>query len=343
MKKTLCLLVFSALLSPAAYAQSLRDAFRKVSPSVVVIRTLEQDLSPDLADGFVSSAGLGSGVLISDDGKVMTAAHVVQTADVVEVEFMDSTVVPARVVASSVRGDVALLQLDRVPDGAVTARLGNSDKMDVGDDVFVIGAPYGISHSLTVGHISGRRTEPEMFGGISRMEVFQTDAAINKGNSGGPMFNKQGEVVGIVSYILTQSGGFEGIGFVVTSNVAQQLLLAERSFWSGADIVPLAGDLSRIFNVPGPAGLLVQRVAKGSPAEKIGIRGGTLRVTLNDQELLVGGDIVLEVAGIGLASGPDAFKNIEGALSHAQPGATVTTKVLRAGNIIELSSVIPAR
>lgn len=336
-------LLSATLLSVYAHGQSLREMFKKVSPAVVVIRTVEKDLSPDAGEGFVNSPGLGSGFLVSADGKVITAAHVVQTADVVGVEFMDGTIVPSRVIASSVRGDVALLQLEYVPRGAVIARLGDSDKMEPGDDVFIIGAPYGISHSLTVGHISGRRVEPEVIGGVAKMELLQTDAAINQGNSGGPMFNKAGEVVGVVSHILSQSGGFEGLGFVVTSNVARQLLLGEQSFWSGADIVPLGENLARILNVPQSAGLLVQRVAAGSPAASIGLKGGAVRALLNDEELIVGGDIILAVAGIELKPGAESINAIQHVLSKAQPGDLVTMSVLRGGMVVELRDVVGRR
>ncbi len=341
--KNLILLTLSLLaIHPCGDAQSLRDLFRKVSPSVVIIRTIEKDLALD-AEGLVNAPGLGSGFLISDDGKIMTAAHVVQTADAVEVEFTDGAVVPARVIASSVRGDVAMLQLERVPDNAVVARLGNSDRVEVGDEVFVIGAPYGISHSLTVGHISGRRVEPETFAGLPTIEMLQTDAAINQGNSGGPMFNKSGDVVGIVSYILTQSGGFEGIGFVVASNTAEQLLLGEKSFWSGADIVPLTPSLARILNVPHGIGLLVQRVAAKSPASRIGLIGGTTRATIDNEDLIVGGDIIFEVAGIPLASGPGSLNAIRNVLNRARPGEEVQLKVLRAGEVIELREMVGQR
>ena len=177
----------------------------------MIVRTIERTSSPTPDDGLLGASGIGSGVLISPDGKVLTAAHVVQTADRVAVEFANGMSVPARVIASEVRADVALLQLQRVPPGAVAARLADSDSVQVGDDVFIIGAPYGLGHSLSVGHVSGRHDMRRIVRGVP-VEVLQTDAAVNMGNSGGPMFNTNGGVVGIVSQILSQSGGFEGIG-----------------------------------------------------------------------------------------------------------------------------------
>jgi serine protease Do len=252
-----------------AEAQQLRDLFRKVSPSVVVVRTVERGLSPEPSAGLVAIPGLGSGVLISADGKVLTAAHVVQVAERVGIEFKDGKVYPAHVVGSSALADVALVQLDRLPPAVSPAPLADSDLLEVGDQIVAIGAPYGYGHSLTVGHVSGKLTIDGILSGVP-MEAIQTD-------SGGPMFNLQGEVVGIVSSILTQSGGFEGVGFAVPANVARKVLLTGGSFWSGMDGFLLQDTLAQIFNLPQRAGVLVQQVAAGSPAALLGLRAGTWR------------------------------------------------------------------
>ena len=315
-------------------AQQLRAAFRAASPSVVIVRTIERSPSPKTGDGFVSASGIGSGVLISPDGKVLTAAHVVQTADRVSVELADGTSVPARVVASTLRADVALLQLQGVPKGAVAARLADSDSVQVGDEVFIIGAPYGLGHSLSAGHVSGRQDMQRTVRGVP-VEFLQTDAAVNVGNSGGPMFNAKGGVVGIVSHILSQSGGFEGIGFAVSSKVVKELLLSQQPFWSGVDGYLLTDDLARAFNIPQPAGLLIQHVAEGSPATALGLRASTLPVMIGDELLLVGGDIVLSVAGIVVTDDDAVFDRMQRAL--AGPGAVEVT-VLRAGRVATLKT-----
>ncbi|HVE79575.1 MAG TPA: trypsin-like peptidase domain-containing protein [Gemmatimonadaceae bacterium] len=322
--------------------QALRDQFRAVSPSVVVVRTLERTPAPMPAGGFVSAPGLGSGVLVSSDGKVLTAAHVVQTADRVAVEFSDGVIIPARVVASAPRADVALLQLQRVPPGAVVARLADSDSLQVGDDVFIIGAPYGLSRTLTVGHVSGRHDMGRTVGGVT-VEVLQTDAAVNMGNSGGPMFSTDGGVVGVVSHILSQSGGFEGVGFAVSSKAARALVLSHQSFWSGADAYLLTGDLAGVFNVPQPAGLLVQRVADASPASEVGLRAGMVRATIAGEPLLIGGDIILTVAGVAVADDAAVFDRIQDTLSRTPPGQTLAVTVLRAGKVVTLTTRAKAR
>ena len=324
-------------------AQQLREIVKQVDESVVVVKTVEKNLLTSPQTMFVSSPGSGSGVLISTDGKVLTAAHVVQAADKVEVEFVDGQTVPAKVISSIPTADVAMLKLDWVPYNAKPARVGDSDEMQVGDDVFIIGAPYGIGHSLSAGHISARRAPKNPAAATLSLELLQTDAAINKGNSGGPMFNLAGEVVGIVSSILSQSGGSEGLGFVITSNVAQRLLVAKKGFWTGVDGVLLSGEWARIFNVPQPAGLLVQRVADNSPSAAIGLIGGTYKADIAGSEILVGGDIILAVGGITILPDSAAMPKILEYLSSLKTGETVAIKVLRAGQITELKTAMPAR
>jgi S1-C subfamily serine protease len=320
----------------------LAQAFRQVSAAVVVVRTTERAVSRRPDGRPVSIEGLGSGVLVSEDGKVVTAAHVVQTADAVIVEFADHGPVPAQVIASEPAADVALLQLQRVPDGVRPAPLGDSDQAQVGEQVFVVGAPFGVTHTLTVGHLSARRRVNAASGGIFAAEFFQTDAAINGGNSGGPMFNLDGQVIGIVSYILSQSGGSDGLGFAVTSNVARRLLLSEPSVWSGLHGYLFAGPLARALNLPPrfQAGLLVQRVASGSLADRLGVRGGSLVAALGDDEFLLGGDVILAVEGIDVGE-PDAYDSIRRRMSELQAaGGTVHVTLLRGGETLELATTV---
>jgi len=318
-----------------ADGRRLRDLFRKVSASVVVVRTTQKVPAPE---GFIEAPGLGSGVVVSTNGKILTAAHVVQGTGRVTVEFMNGEQVPARVIGAVERADVAALQLERVPPDLVAARLGDSDQLDVGDDLFVIGAPYGIGHTLTAGHMSGRRATGGMISGV-RLELLQTDAAVNAGNSGGPVFNLDGEVVGIVSHILSRSAGFEGLSFAVTSNVARQLLLGRPTFWTGVDAVLLTDQVATVFNLPQPAGLLVQHVADGSPAAALGIRAGSLPLTIGGEALIGGGDVVLEVGGTTVSADQGSFDKIFGYLSALKPGDPVTVKVLRDGRVVPLTGV----
>jgi S1-C subfamily serine protease len=322
---------------PPAGAETLGQVFKRVNRSVVLVRTRETDVEGQGPGTLTSLRGLGSGVLVSADGKVMTAAHIVQTADEVTVEFLTGGAVRARVIASEPSADVSLLQLERVPEGAHSSPLGDSDKVDVGDQIFIIGAPYGISHTLTVGHVSGRHRPNTIYSELATAEFLQTDAAINQGNSGGPMFNLAGEVVGIVSHIISKSGGFEGLGFVVTSNMARTLLLERRSFWSGVQGFVLRDHLAKIFNVPQSTGVLVQRVAAGSPAERTGLRPGTRKATIDGQTFVVGGDIILSIGSVQVGE-PGSRERILALRRSLVPGSTLTIVVLRDGQRVELTS-----
>jgi serine protease Do len=320
-----------------AWAQPVGDVFRKVSPSVVVIRSKGRDVS---ASGQVRFGEVGSGVLISADGKVMTAAHVVHAMDEINVEFIGGETVPARVVASEPAADLSLLQLDRVPEGVTVSRLADSSSVRVGDQVLVVGAPYGLAYSLSVGYVSARWPPNSVYPAFPLAEFFQTDATINTGNSGGPLFNMAGTVIGIVSHNISKGGGSEGLGFVVTINTAKDLLLARRSIWSGLEGHTLSGDLAAIFNLPQPDGFLVKTVAKGSPAEHAGIRGGNRTATIDGQTLVVGGDILLAVDGIPTGNLAD-YNRMREHLQRLAPGVPITVTVLRAGHVLHLVGKAP--
>jgi len=334
----LLLATLVTLAPPApAGAQAVGDVFRRVSPSVVVIRSRGRDV---VESGQVRFGEIGSGVLISADGKIMTAAHVVQAMDEIHVEFIGGETVPARVVASEPAADLSLLQLDRVPAGVKVARLANSSAVRVGDQVLVVGAPYGLSYSLSVGYVSARWAPNTVYRAFPLAEFLQTDATINTGNSGGPMFNMAGEVVGIVSHNISKGGGSEGLGFVVTINTARELLLARRSIWSGLEGHTLSGDLAAIFNVPQPEGFLIKTVAKGSPAESAGIRGGNRTAVIDGQTLVVGGDILLAVDGIPTGNLAD-YQRMREHLQRLTPGVPITVTVLRAGRVLNLVGKAP--
>ena len=153
------------------------------------------------------------------------------------------------------------------------------------------------------------------------------------------MFDMAGEVVGIVSHIISKSGGFEGLGFVVTSNMARALLLERRSFWTGMQGFVLRDHLAKIFNLPQPTGVLVQRVAAGSPAERTGLRAGTRQATIDGQTFVVGGDIILSVGNIQVGE-PGSRERILALRRSLVPGSTLTIVVLRDGQRVELTSRI---
>jgi len=316
---------------------SLRDLFARVSPSVCVLKTVGNEVSDTAETGLTSAYGLGSGVLISDDGKVLTAAHVVHLADAVSAEFSNGEKIPAKVLGTMPSADVALLQLERMPEGLAPAVLGDSDLTQVGDRVMIIGAPFGLSRAMSSGYLSGRHDMSEQLEGLVEVEVLQSDAAANSGNSGGPMFNMNGEVIGIISSILTRSGGFDGISFAISSNVTKRLLLEGKPRWSGLDVV-LLDKYAAAFNIPQKAGLLVQRVAQGSMADEMGLKGGDKLIKIGTRELLIGGDVILEVAGIIVTPDAMTLKAIRKKIQQMDKGDTLFVKVLRAGETKDLSA-----
>ena len=324
-------------------AQQISETYRKVNPSVVIVRVQQKTTSSDPQKGLVSLPSFGSGVLISTDGKILTAAHVVQAADQISVEFFDGQLVPARVIATSAAADVALVQLERVPTNAVVSTLGDSSKVEVGDQIFVIGSPYGLSHSLTVGHISARY-EPNTVMSLPRdAELLQTDAAINSGNSGSPLFNMKGEVIGVATNILSRSGGSEGLGFAVTSKTARQVLLEKKPFWFGLDGILIEGEVAKALNLPQAAGILVQHISEGSPAWRQGLRAGTLHTSVDGQDMLLGGDLLLEINGMPVTAAAGALDQMFDRLNQLKAGERVTSKVLRAGQVFELSTIVTAQ
>lgn len=318
---------------------TISELFLQVDQAVVEIITAQKVVADQGPARMVTADSIGSGFLISTDGRIITAAHVVQLADALSVRFVNGESFKARVLASDPGADVALIQVEAVPAGIVSARLGNSDDVQTGDQVFVIGAPFGIAHSLTVGHISARRAPGQLFGGFEKVELLQTDAAINQGNSGGPMFNMRGEVIGVVSQIMSSTGGSQGLGFVVTSNLAMRVLLDEPTSWTGLGGVLIEGKIARALNLPQSAGIVVESVANGSPASALGLRAGALKAVIADQKLSLGGDIILSVHGIRI--GDTNFRErIRERQKALEAQDLFRVSVLRNGEVIELSQVV---
>jgi S1-C subfamily serine protease len=315
-----------------ASSETLGETYRRVNPSVVVIRARGQEVTESGVSRFRE---VGSGVLISADGKIATAAHVVHLMHEITVEFLGEAPIPARVIASEPRADLSLLQAAVVPRDAVVSPLADSDPYRIGDPVFIIGAPYGLGHSLSTGVISARWDPDTVTRDFPLAEFFQTDAVINTGNSGGPMFSRTGELIGIVSHNITKSGGSEGLGFVVTSNTVRKFMLERNRRWYGLDLEFVSGTMAAALHVPQPGGFLVKQVARDSIGERLGLRGGDRLGILDGQTMIVGGDVILTVQGIAVdtkAGMVQALKTLE----TLRPGQEMRTTVLRAGHVVEL-------
>ncbi len=295
------LLIASLFMVFIGYTQSLPNLYNEINSSVVVIDILSvQPTGTNDNQKLVAATSKGSGVLISKTGMIWTASHVVQSAEMVRVEFLDGDVYEAEVLSSNPLADVALIKIKsgfKLKNKKV-AQIGDSDALSIGEDVFVLGAPFGLSQSLSKGILSGRHVPKRLGNDFVPLEFLQTDAAINPGNSGGPMFNMKGEVVGISSSIFSTSGGFNGIGFAASSNVAKKFLMEESNVWTGMESVIINGDIAKALNVPQESALLILKLSSKGAANKIGLRGGTIPATIHGMELLIGGDIILDFAGI---------------------------------------------
>jgi serine protease Do len=320
---------------PGQIAESSR-AFSEIasslSPSVVNISTtkvMKRELAPFLDDPFSEffspfrdfkmpkkwkEQSLGSGVIVSPDGYIITNNHVIEQADEIRVTLFDKRSFKAKVIGVDNKTDVAIVKIDA--DNLYAVQWGDSDKLQVGEFVLAIGNPYGLSHTVTMGIISavGRANV-----GIADYEDFiQTDAAINPGNSGGPLVNTKGELIGINTAIFSKSGGYQGIGFAVPSNMARLVMsqLIQKGKvtrgWLGVTIQEITPELSQKFGLKTAKGALIGDVAKGSPAEKSGLKRG---------------DIILEFNGKKVSD----VGNLRNMVAQSKVGAEIPLTIIRSG------------
>ncbi|WP_298539062.1 trypsin-like peptidase domain-containing protein [uncultured Aquimarina sp.] len=333
--KNTCFLIF-ILLSSFCTAQDLSKIYETVNPAVVVIFTQEAKLESNGGiTRTVTSEGLGSGFMVSES-EIITASHVVDAAETLRVKFIDGEVRSAKVISTFKSADVALIKLDIPKKDAITVNFGDSDRVKIGEQVFIVGAPFGYRHSLSSGYVSGIIKNKKGINPFTQSEFIQTDAAINTGNSGGPMFNMKGEVIGVVSQILTKSGGFEGIGFAATANITKNLMLNNRTPWLGFDSYPLTGKTQRLFNVPQRSGLLVQRVVFGSVLHKMGLQGGDTEAIIDGQKLIIGGDIIMAFNGIVFDLTDEALVKLGEFGKNLKPTDPFELTILRGGKVMKL-------
>lgn len=328
----LFLLAGTGLSGTSLASSNFASLYEEHSASVVTIFTATAAPGQDASD---ASLGIGSGVLIEKD-QILTAAHVIDGAQAIEVLFTDGTRIKADVISSLAASDVALIKLRESHPDPKIAVLADSDKTAIGSEVFIIGAPFGISQTLSVGHLSGRLNRGLMAGGTP-IEFLQTDTAINTGNSGGPMFNTKGEVIGIVSFILTKSGGFDGIGFATSSNTAKQALLSSSGVLAGFEGIVIDEHTAKLLNFP-QGGLLVQRVNANSIMAEAGLIAGSVPSEIGGQKMLLGGDLITSINGL-VCKGPHDFTNVtspfpDDTAIHRNEPLAIT--VFRNGETIEL-------
>ncbi len=268
------------------------------------------------------SRSLGSGFIISTDGYILTNAHVVDSADEITVRLTDKREFKARVIGADRRTDLALIKIEAA--GLPAVRMGDPNRLRVGEWVVAIGSPFGFDSTVTAGIVSakGRSLPQENF-----VPFIQTDVAINPGNSGGPLFNMRGEVVGINSQIYSRTGGFMGLSFAIPIDVAMDVQGQLRRFGKvsrgriGVVIQQVSKELAESFGLPKPTGALVNAVEKGGPAEKAGVETG---------------DIILRFGGKPVTSSSELPRMVGG----TRPGARASIEVWRKGASRELTVTV---
>ncbi|MFZ5444877.1 MAG: S1C family serine protease [Myxococcota bacterium] len=329
---SLCLLA-----SLSAAPLPLEQLFPKVDPAVVTVRVGTKSFS-ESESGAVMAVSIvtGSGVLVHGDGYVVTAAHVVESADAVQVLWADGFKADATVVSLSRTEDLALLKVAAVPAKATVAVLGDSAALRPGMRLFAIGAPYGLDHTLTAGVVSALRSNERR--GLLPRHLLQTDVPINQGNSGGPLFNERGEVVGIASFMLSQSGGSVGLNFAVPSNTVRARLFDEALPYIGVSLRFIPKDVAELFNWPVDAGFLVEAVRPASAAEKAGLRGGSVPSEVGGNRVQLGGDLIVSVNGVPASE----TTKVAAVLRALKAGELIRYEVLRAGRGGVVEVPVPA-
>jgi Do/DeqQ family serine protease len=295
---------------PATQAEvqmSFAPVVKRVSPAVVNVyasRTIRQDLSPMYSDPFFRQffggifggqpsqrvqQSLGSGVIISADGLIVTNFHVIAEADQVKVALSDKREFPADIVLKDQRSDLAVLKIKGSPGNLPTIEFADSDQVQVGDLVLAIGDPFGIGQTVTSGIVSAFALVP---GSPSEDQYFiQTDAAINPGNSGGALVDMQGRLIGINRMIVSPSGASSGIGFAIPSNLVRTVTAAAATGappqrpWFGAELQSLTPELAASLSLDVPNGVLVASVAPGSPAATANLQPDDLIVSIDGSDV----------------------------------------------------------
>lgn len=298
-------------------------------------------------------AAQGSGFVISREGYILTSAHVVTTAgdgnaepeaaDQVFVGFRDRDRVEAKVIGWDVFDDVAVLKVDPADHALDPVPLGDSSRVVVGEPVAALGSPFGNESSLSVGVVSAtRRSIDSMTSGYNVADAIQTDAPITHGNSGGPLFDARGRVIGINAQIRSDSGQSEGVGFAIPINAAKrsfrQLVRNGRVAYAyvGINAEDLTPTIAKRFDYPVDRGAVIATVVRDSPAEEAGLRGGSEQRRLNGFEFRLGGDLVVQIGAEKIRSADDLVRVVSERLA---PGQLVRFTVLRDGERL----VIPVR
>jgi S1-C subfamily serine protease len=325
----------------AGKALTVNEIYRRAAPGVVQVTATEAVRSPSVDPFFgfpfpsqQQAQALGSGFVIDKAGHIVTNYHVVEGARSVDVSFSNNESMKAKIVGADPSTDIAVLEVDAHSRALTPLSLGNSDNVRVGDSVVAIGNPFGYDRTVTAGIVSALQRVIQAPNSYSIDHVIQTDAALNKGNSGGPLLNARGDVIGVNSQISTggsTSSGNVGIGFAVPINtvktVAAQIIRtghAEHPFL-GISAQAVTPSAAKLFRLPVTHGLLVAHVQPGSGAAKAGLRAGTQSATLAGETYPLGGDLIASINETQLYS-VDQLRDVIG---EKKPGDDVKLGVYR--------------
>jgi S1-C subfamily serine protease len=319
------------------------NIYRQATPAVANINT--RAVEYDFFQNAVPVEGAGSGFVIDERGYVLTNYHVVENAENIEVTLGDRSQFPAKFIGADKRNDVALLKIDPKGKTLAVLTLADSSNLLVGQSVLAIGNPFRFTSTLTTGVISalGRTVQT---GDTTFIDgAIQTDAAINQGNSGGPLLNSRGEVIGINSAIYTPSGTTAGIGFAIPINtaksIAQDLITDGKVHRAdlGVQSLELWPNLAEALSLPVNQGLLIERVGRDSPAAKAGLQGGNRTVLVGFQRLAIGGDVIVALDGKEVANQLD----VSVFLNHKKPGEVVRVTYYRGGKQLDVNVTLGER
>ncbi len=311
--------------------------YQRVKDSVVMLR-ITAVVDTLLGPSIVSKEG--SGFIYDKEGHIVTNFHVVEGAERIEVYFLDKSVAEAELVGSDPYSDLAVLKISVDDRELKPLELADSSGLRVGQPVIAVGSPFGLSGTLTTGVISQLGRVLRTPGGRLIPNVIQFDAAVNPGNSGGPLLDYSGRVIGVTTAIASRVGEFSGIGFAIPSNIVRKVvdtIIREgvyRHPWLGIIGVDVNPEIAQVIGMPQAYGFLITDVAPGGPAEKAGIRGGNRTYRLSDGTVIkIGGDVIVEVEGFKVIGIADLLAYLE---EHTQPGDTVRLKIFRNGVFMEV-------
>jgi S1-C subfamily serine protease len=319
---------------------SINEIYRRSAPGVVQIVSTEksvQSTDPFYGTPFSQPGqqALGSGFVLDKEGHIVTNYHVVQGANKIQVGFSNNASYDAKLVGSDPSTDLAVLKVSAPARALTPLPLGNSDRVEVGDEVVAIGNPFGLDRTATAGIISAIQRRITAPNGFSIDHALQTDAPINHGNSGGPLIDSSGAVVGVNSQIETgtDSGtdGNVGIGFAIPSNTVKdtvaQILKSGKveHAYLGVTLQDVSESVAGVFHLPVTSGILIEHVQPGTAAAKAGLKGGKTSTTVAGEDYMMGGDIVVGVDGKQVRT----TEELRDVVSAHQPGDRISLELYR--------------